>query len=502
MTARTHRSRSPMRCTGSTTSDASPVILRNARVGDGRLDLRLDDGVIVELGPITATNEHSIDLEGRWLAPGFWDNHVHFSQWAMQSQRLDVSSAESAAETARLIGAAITHGSPRPFVAVGFRDGLWPDAPNLADLDAVSSAPIVVVSGDLHSVWLNSAALRRYAGPGGSDASNYEAGLLREADAFRVLEAIDTVEDAQLDGWVDAAARAAAARGVVGIVDYEMTWNLDSWSRRQAAGTNVLRVEIGAYTEHLDRAIELGLRTGDRLGELLTMGNFKILIDGSLNTRTAYCWNEYADVPGEYGLLTVPETLLVELMARAAAAGIEPAVHAIGDRANSIALDAFEAVGCSGRIEHAQFLSNADIPRFARLGVAASVQPDHAMDDRDVAERYWAGRTDRAFPLRSLLDAGATLLFGSDAPVSPLDPWRALAAAVGRARDGREPWHPEQSIIIAEAIAASTRSIIAVGQRADLVVTERDPLASDGDELRDMPVFATLLGGRVTHGPL
>jgi predicted amidohydrolase YtcJ len=187
-------------------------------------------------------------------------------------------------------------------------------------------------------------------------------------------------------------------------------------------------------------------------------------------------------------------------MSRASDAGIEPAVHAIGDRANTIALDAFEAVGCRGRIEHAQFLATADLPRFARLGVAASLQPDHAMDDRDVADHYWAGRTDRAFPLRSLLDAGATVLLGSDAPVSPLDPWRTIAAAVGRSRDGRDPWHPEQAISPSEAIAASTRSTVEVGQPADLVVTEQDPLASNSEELRDMTVYATMLAGRFTHG--
>jgi predicted amidohydrolase YtcJ len=324
--------------------------------------------------------------------------------------------------------------------------------------------------------------------------------VLREDEAFRILRFIDSVDDAQLDAWVDVAARAAAAKGIVGIVDYEMAWNPETWRRRQSSGTDCLRVEFGVYTEHLDRAIELGLHTGDRLGELLTMGNFKILIDGSLNTRTAYCWDEYAGVPGEFGVLTVPEEALRELMMRASAAGIEPAVHAIGDRANTIALDAFEAVGCHGRIEHAQFLASADLPRFARLGVAASLQPAHAMDDRDVADRYWAGRTDRAFPLRSLLDAGATVLLGSDAPVSPLDPWLTIAAAVGRARDGREPWHPKQAIDVSEAIAASTRSTIEVGQPADLVVIERDPLASTADQLRDMTVHATLLGGRFTHG--
>jgi predicted amidohydrolase YtcJ len=470
------------------------MILRNARLGSKTVDLRIDSGLIAELGEITATDDASVDLDGRWLTPGLWDHHVHFSQWALQSQRLDVSAAGSAAETARLIADAIVPTSPTPFVAVGFRDGLWPDRPSLAVLDAASSAPVVVVGGDLHAVWLNSTALKLYG------RSTNETGVLREGEAFRILGLIDSVDDAQLDAWVDAAAREAAAKGIVGIVDYEMAWNPEVWDRRQAAGTDSLRVEAGVYTEHLGRAIGEGLRTGDRLGELLTMGNFKILIDGSLNTRTAYCWDEFAGVPGEFGILTVPEDRLRELMAAASAAGIEPAVHAIGDRAITIALDAFEAVGCHGRIEHAQFVATADLPRFGRLGVAASLQPDHAMDDRDVADRYWAGRTDRAFPLRSLRDAGATVLLGSDAPVSPLDPWRTIAAAVGRSRDGREPWHPEQAIGAAEAIAASTRTTIDVGQPADLVVTDRDPLASGADELRDMPVFATVLGGRFTHG--
>lgn len=486
------------------------MILRNARLGSRLVDVRIAHGDIVELGRHLGTtgsvrargNEEAddeLDLDGRWLTPGLWDNHVHFSQWALRSRRLDVSSATSAAETARLVARAASltpmSSSNVPLIAVGFRDGLWPDAPNLAALDAASAHPVVVVSADLHSVWLNSAALRLYG------VADSESGLLREGDAFRVLGLADTVDDTVLDGWADDAARAATARGVVGIVDYEMAWNREAWSRRQSRGADRLRVEIGVYTEHLDRAITEGLRTGDRIGDLLTMGNFKILIDGSLNTRTAYCWDEYAGAPGEFGLLTVEQHQLVDLMVRASRAGIEPAVHAIGDHANTIALDAFEAVGCRGRIEHAQLLTAADLPRFAQLGVAASVQPDHAMDDRDVADRYWAGRTERAFPLRSLLDAGATVLLGSDAPVSVLDPWLTLSAAVGRARDGRQPWYPEQAIGVAEAIAASTRSVIAVGQPADLVVTERDPLGSSGDRLRDMPVFATLLGGRFTHGP-
>jgi predicted amidohydrolase YtcJ len=178
-----------------------------------------------------------------------------------------------------------------------------------------------------------------------------------------------------------------------------------------------------------------------------------------------------------------------------------PAVHAIGDEANRLALDAFETVGTGGRIEHAQLLLDADVARFAALGVTASVQPEHAMDDRDVADHYWAGRTGRAFTLRSLLDAGATLALGSDAPVAPLDPWVTMAAAVWRSRDGLRPWHPEQRISVAEAITASThgRFGVAVGDVADLCVVDLDPLGASVEQLRLMPVSATMLGGRWTH---
>jgi predicted amidohydrolase YtcJ len=463
--------------------------LSRARLADRVVDIQIDEGTITSIEPSSGGD---IDLADRWVIPGLWDNHVHFSQWSLQSQRLDVSAARSAAETAHRIAEALT--SAEPFVAVGFRDALWPDAPNLTVLDAASSNPVVVVSGDLHSVWLNSPALAQYG------LAGHPTGLLTEDDAFRVTVSLDTVGDDVLDGWADTAARRAAARGVVGIVDYEMAWNLGSWQRRQRAGADALRVEFGIYTEHLDRAIELGLRTGTRVDDLLTVGNFKILIDGSLNTRTAYCYDAYPE--GGNGVLTVQPAELIALLRRATAAGIQPAVHAIGDRANTVALDAFEAVGCGGRIEHAQLVAARDLPRFAALGVSASVQPDHALDDRDVADRFWEGRTDRAFPLRSLRDAGATLMLGSDAPVSPLDPWVAVAAAVGRTRGGREAWHPEQAISVGDAIVASTRSRIAVGERADLVVTELDPYTASVNELRAMPVAATLLGGRFTHSTL
>lgn len=470
------------------------MLLRNGRLGGELVDLRISGGVIEQIGTLDG---EGVDLDGRWISPGLWDNHVHFSQWALHSRRLDLSTANSAKEAADMVASLRPS---EPVVGGGFRDGLWADAPSLELLDsAAGHVPVVLVSGDLHSVWLNSSALELHGHRG------HPTGLLREDDAFEVTRAIGTVPDNVLDNWALDAARAAASRGLVGIVDLEMVWNLGTWQRRILHGHDSLRVQFGIYAEHLERAIAEGLRTGDRIGELLIVGGFKVLTDGSLNTRTAYCYDEYPGLEGRElsrGMLTFGPDQLIPLMRRAAEAGVEPYVHAIGDHANTLALDAFETIGSGGRIEHAQLLADSDLRRFAELGVVASVQPEHAMDDRDVADHYWAGRTGRAFALRSLLDAGATIALGSDAPVAPLDPWVTIAAAVGRTRDNRAPWHPEQRITNAEAIAASTRSRVQVGEVADLVVTDIDPLTADHEQLRTMPVAATLLGGRFTHDAL
>jgi predicted amidohydrolase YtcJ len=242
----------------------------------------------------------------------------------------------------------------------------------------------------------------------------------------------------------------------------------------------------------------------------LRVGPYKLITDGALNTRTAWCVDEYPGLDGQsdsHGLLTVAPELMLLQMRTALEAGLRPAVHAIGDKANQLVLDAFEQLqsfrgsASLGSIEHAQLLTRTDISRFAALGVVASVQPEHAMDDRDVADRYWAGRTGRAFPLKSLLAAGAELAFGSDAPVAPLDPWLAIAAAVGRARDGREPWHAEEAISVQDALAATTggRREVRIGDSADLAVCDQDPWSASANELRTLQVAATLLAGRFTH---
>jgi hypothetical protein len=495
------------------------LVLRNARLpgSDELVDVEVEDGNVKRIGYLhsasrsTATAQ-SVDLGERWLIPGLWDNHVHFSQWAQNARRLDVSEAGSAAEAAALVASRIgSVAAGESLIGSGFRDGLWPDSPSRETLDSVSgTVPVVLVSGDLHCCWLNSAALAKYG------FGDHSSGLLREDECFAVTRAIGIVADDIMDAWADEAARTAASRGVVGIVDLEMIWNLDTWARRIAAGTDSLRVEFGIYTQDLNRAVELGLRSGDSIpdtGGLLSVGPYKVITDGSLNTRTAFCFDQYpklAGHPGGHGVLTVPPDELLANLRIAARAGIRPAVHAIGDRANSLALDALEQLNASrelapgSSIEHAQLLAESDVARFARLGIVASVQPEHAMDDRDVADRFWPGRTDRAFVLASLLNAGVQLALGSDAPVAPLDPWVTIAAAVGRTRDGRAPWHPEQAISRQAALSASARGrhAVAVGDVADLAVTEIDPFTASVDDLRRMPVAATLLAGSFTHNEL
>lgn len=428
------------------------------------------------------------------------------TQWALAANRVDLSRAASAQDAADAVRAHLADagvggaagGGGRTLVGVGFRDAVWPDVPALDMLDAATPGlPAALLSHDLHCVWLNSAAAERYG------VSVDPSGLLREEPAFNLTRELGRLPDAIVDGWVREAGRAAAARGVVGIVDFEMTWNRDVWQRRIAGGFDALRVDAGVYPQDLDRAAAEGMRTGlvlDGGAGLLRVGPLKVLIDGSLNTRTAYCVDPYPH--GGRGLLTVSEDELLDLLVRAREAGLVPAVHAIGDGANEVALNAFAAAGISGRIEHAQFVRRQDFARFGQLGLTASVQPAHALDDRDAADANWAGRTDRAFPLRSLLAAGATLALGSDAPVAPLEPWTAMSAATTRSRqDGRGPWHPEQALTRQEALAASARGRgrIRVGDPADVAVLDGDPFTVSDGAFAAMPVAATLVGGRFTH---
>lgn len=473
-------------------------VLRNARIGlRGPIgDIEIVDGRIAAVGRARGTGEQH-DLDGRTVLPGLWDAHVHSVQWSAARRRIDVSAATSARETALLLAKNACEGM---VFGSGFRDGLWPDLPHKDILQAIlPGREVVVSSNDLHTVWLSPAALALVG------AADHSTGVFREHECFAIMAALPQADVDAVDRWVAAAASAAAARGVVGILDFEFADNMADWRRRIERGGTDVRVMCSIPEPRLDDAIAAGLRTGDEVpgcAGLATVGPVKIFVDGSLNTRTAYCHDPYPGTrPASYGVLETSPDELRMVMRNASRHGIQPAVHAIGDHANDIALTAFEHVGCPGRIEHAQLLERRDVTRFARPGLVAGIQPAHQPDDRDVAEKHWAGRTERAFPYADLIAAGATVQIGSDAPVAPLDPWDGIAAAVGRTDDERDPWHPEQAISLADALAAAAlgRREIRVGESADLTIVDGDPADADVPQLRTMPVFGTLLAGRWTY---
>lgn len=226
------------------------------------------------------------------------------------------------------------------------------------------------------------------------------------------------------------------------IIDLEWDFNIRNWQRRCAHGFNTLRVEVGFYDEQLPEAIQLGHKTGDTVsdtGGLVTIGPYKIITDGSLGSQTAYCHDPYPGSTDNYGLFAHEPKTLAEMTAHGTRHGFRLAVHAIGDNANHLVLRTLAdgpppLQGSS--IEHAQLLDFSDLPLFRRLGLIASIQPTHLVDDRELCHRFWPGREHRAYPFKAIVDAGIPIKMGSDCPIAPLQPWEAMAVAISRAGVG------------------------------------------------------------------
>jgi hypothetical protein len=460
-----------------------------------------------------------VDLGGRCVLPAFTDAHVHFPTWSLARRDVQLDGAESLAEALARVGSHPRHGTW--LRGTGWRDAAWAEHPGREALDEVTGeAPAALWSKDYHSLWLNSAALARADGelevPGGvveRDAAGAPTGILREESAWRFRDRFVTVTE---DEWVSATRegiKLANSRGVGAVHDK------DGWLGAQAIFGRIheregltLRVWQSLPYDRTGElaALQLRSRVGD---DYLRLGYLKAFMDGTLGSQTAWL------LDGRGVVLTSREEL-AEIVRAAAAAGWPVAVHAIGDRANREALDAFAAtrdvwapLGLRQRIEHAQCLDPADLPRFAQLGVACSVQFSHAPSDRDLAERFWDDRLDGAYAFRSLLESGAVVANGSDAPVEELDPLAGIAAGVRRTIDGRPAWRPEEAVTVEQALHASTvapawlagderrRGTLVPGRLADLVVLDRDPVACEPDELPSLQVVATMVGGRWVHNP-
>ena len=498
-------------------------LIRNARLvplaagedaPDRPLDVLVEGGTVTAVGPALGRPDGvaEVDAEGRWITPGLWDQHVLLAQWTLASQRLDLAGARSPDDATRAVAERVAEYPELPVIGWGHRSGGWDRDVTVSELDAVSGdTPVVLISGDGHHAWLNTTALMHLAMP-------VRDSVVREAEWFAAYGRLSTLVGN--DGTSPEAYRRtldhAASMGVVGIVDFEFSGGAAEWAERWANGCDLLRIRMATYADTLEDVIAAGLRTGDTLPGCdgrATMGPLKIISDGSLNTRTAWCCQPYADAHRlEYpcGQPNLSGDDLRELLDRAHDKGLEVATHAIGDAAVAEALAAYASTGARGSIEHAQLVGRDDVRRMAELGIRASIQPAHLLDDRDLTEKIWGDRSARSFAFRWMLDDGVELAMGSDAPVSVLDPWLAIAAAVHRSADDRAPWHDEHALTVREALAASVdgQPMVGVGSRGDLVLLDADPLAegpdsaATGKALREMPVALTLVAGTPVHSTL
>jgi predicted amidohydrolase YtcJ len=372
-----------------------------------------------------------------------------------------------------------------------------------------------MIAKDYHSIWLNTAALALADGDlevdGGvveRGADGEPTGVLREEAAWRFKDRYMVWPDDEYLDAMRAGIRLANSRGVTAVHDKD-GWlgALRLWRQLEERGSLTLRVWQSIPAERLGDAAAIGMRSG--MGSpYLQLGYLKVFMDGTLGSRTAWM------LDGS-GVQITSGAELAEIVRRGAAAGWPVAVHAIGDRANREALDAFDQTrelwqpsGLRQRIEHAQLLAPEDLPRFAALGVSCSVQFSHAPSDRDLADEYWTGKTDGAYAFRSLIESGAVLANGSDAPIEELDPLAGIRAGVRRTIDARPAWRADQALSVEQAFHATCvapawltgaerrRGKLTPGNYADLVVLDRDPW----DDL-DAQVLATMVGGRWVHNP-
>lgn len=516
---------------------SAPLLVRNAvlwsgtRLGSGALFAR--DGRIVAVGPDAerAARGHEpreVDAAGATLTPGLTDAHLHFVPWARARRQPELAGAASRAEALARVARALAALPPgrEPLVGRGWDESTWSEPPALAALDALApDRPVLLHRHDFHALWVNTAALRAAgisnATPdpdGGAfvrDAAGALTGLAREA-AVRVFEPLEAAAAPAVDeALLDEAAAALHALGVTTVHDYQR--NATDWARMRAlAGRGRLRVLQHVGPDQVRAAAATGLVAGAGDAWFRT-GSLKLFADGTLGSRTAAMLAPWDDTPGTGMALYTREALTAEV-AMAASAGFSVTIHAIGDAAVRVSLDAIEAnsaalgpLALPPRIEHVQLLHADDLPRFAALGVAASMQPQHATTDAPVARRAWGTRCARSYPWRDLLASGARLAFGSDAPVEPPVAALGLAAACARLAADGSPFTPEQCLPLDAALHAYTAGAAALaagrlgsgrlepGAMADLVVWDRDLHAAPGAALGSARPVLTALGGEIVY---
>ena len=501
-------------------------------------DRLVDVGSTADILPLAASSTRVLDAGGRLVLPGFNDAHVHLIRGAAEIVGVDLRPARDAAEVAERLAAHAATLPPGTWIRGGYWDHeAWPGRrlPTRDDIDAATpSHPVFVERLDGHMALANTAAFRA-AGladafdvpAGGSVVRSDEGrptGIFKDAAMDLVRRAIppDGVDETMVKAR--AALAHAASLGLTSLQDMTAgAAELRAYRELQAAGQLTSRIYAMQMCD-IAPLVAAGIGTGFG-DDWLRIGGCKLFSDGSMGSATAAFFEPYADDEATAGLLMHEPDRLEQLMFEADANGFQLVVHAIGDRANALVLDILERLVAErgpadrrARIEHAQAVRRTDLPRFARLGVIASLQPSHAIDDmRWAARRIGEARCATAYNVRSFADARARIAFGTDWFVEPLNPMLGLYAAVTRQSVHGEPaggWYPEERIGMADAIrhytmgsayaefADDRKGSLAIGKLADLVVLSRDLFTIPAAEILDTRPHLTMVGGRVTFEDL
>jgi predicted amidohydrolase YtcJ len=485
-----------------------------------------------------------IDLHGRMMLPGFIDAHIHLLETAYRAEHIDAGGCVNEDAAAELVRQRTRQTPPGHWILGSHWDkNEWPGEhfPTRASLDAAApDHPVALWSKDGHLLWVNSQALQRAGIDAATpqpanghilrDGSGEATGILQEAGATdlvaRVIERRDPeINRALLRRIIPDLQR----RGITTIHDIEGSEALSIFQEMRDQGTLGVRVEMILPRTMLPQLREQGLPLTE--DDLLRINGIKIFADGTLGSQTAAMLESFEDSPGNYGILTLPEQEMMAAVRDAAALNLAVAIHAIGDRAARVALNSIEyaqqrlaaerttsepPARVRYRVEHVQLIAPADLERMHRLGVVASIQPFHAVADRDIAERYWGKRHRRAYAYRTMRDMGIPIALGSDAPVEIYDPLRILYAATQRRDDSkpRPSWLPDQALPVTDALWGYTlgsayaggeedrKGSLTVGKLGDAVVLRENMLSVPQEHTNENGVQATILGGRVVYGTL
>ena len=473
------------------------------------------------------------DMGGRIVVPGMIDAHAHVTALGLAALTLDLSDTHTLAEAQAAIAAYAKANPDRPWIiGGGWNQETWGLGrfPTAAELDAVTgNRPVWLSRADGHAGWANGAAMKAAgvtastATPNGGriekTAAGAPAGVFVDAAMTLIEKVVPKPSAKDLTAAFLKAQQILLGYGVTAVAD--MGTSGEDWMtfRRMGDGGN-LRIRIMSYGLGMDTAAMIG-GTGPTpwlYDDRLRLNGVKLFADGALGSRGAWLKQPYSDAPGQRGLGFLTDAQLQNTMSRAAMDHYQVAVHAIGDRANEQVLDAVDVLEGTykgdrrWRMEHAQIVAPEDLPRFAKLGVIASMQPVHQTSDRVMAAaRLGPERLTGAYAWNSMLRSGAKLAFGSDAPVERPDPWAGWAAAITRQdAQGQPPggWRPEERVTREQAwwgytggasyagFAEDRFGILAPGQRADFLIVDRDPTTASPQELRATKVLETWIGGQ------